>query len=541
MPRCRREGADAGKDRVAGRDSSRPAVLASGEKSSQKFLKVGIWNVLSLAKGNAPLKTLARQLEDMDMGVVGVCEHRLFTAGGVVADMRVNSYQFLYTSADKKEGFGVGFLVSQHVLPAVESCSGVSSRLATLRLKTRCGHSTIIMCHAPTNDKEDIIKDQFYDSLEQVLAKTPARDMVVLLGDFNAKLGNVPGVWDKEMGRVGPPGQMSDNGRRMLQMAATSGLVVTNTVYRQPRSRQWTWRAPDGHTAVKDYVLVRKSQKNMVRRVRACRRNDICSDHRMVVVEMVLRPQRISQTKPVGRFALSNLGIPDTAKAYQAAVSKAFKKKEGGSVETQWTQFKTVVLEAAEEHIGRKRTFHHDWMVVKTYKVLQAKGRALEAWRSSRTDKNRLSYLKFKKKAKLAVRQAKDRWWQARAQELEEHGQHGRQKELFASLKRLKKKTSKARSSIANKDGEVLSSQQEVEARWAQHFEAVLNPNAEVTAKFPPAPQKMEDSHHVLAGPPTDEEGVCVEGTEEGKGSRWGWNTIRIAEGGGQSGPLAAS
>jgi len=59
---------------------------------------------------------------------------------------------------------------------------------------------------------------------------------------------------------------------------------------------------------------------------------------------------------------------------------------------------------------------------------------------------------------------------------------------------------------IADESGTVLSTSEEVGARWSRHFEAVHNPKVSITAVFPPAPKKMDDDSHILARPPTFEE-----------------------------------
>jgi len=49
---------------------------------------------------------------------------------------------------------------------------------------------TIISTYAPTNDKDDQEKEIFYGRLEETCNKTPKHDTVIIMGDFNAKLGN---------------------------------------------------------------------------------------------------------------------------------------------------------------------------------------------------------------------------------------------------------------------------------------------------------------------------------------------------------------
>jgi hypothetical protein len=47
--------------------------------------------------------------------------------------------------------------------------------------------------HALTEDKDDVIKDSFYEELEQVFDQFPRYHMKILLGDFNTKVGRKEG------------------------------------------------------------------------------------------------------------------------------------------------------------------------------------------------------------------------------------------------------------------------------------------------------------------------------------------------------------
>jgi hypothetical protein len=59
-----------------------------------------------------------------------------------------------------------------------------------INLKGRWCDIIVLNVHAPTEDKDNVIKDSFYEELEQVFDQFPRYRMKNLLGDFNAKVGS---------------------------------------------------------------------------------------------------------------------------------------------------------------------------------------------------------------------------------------------------------------------------------------------------------------------------------------------------------------
>ena len=70
---------------------------------------------------------------------------------------------------------------------AIMGCQPVSSRLITIRLKASLFSITIIQAYAPTTDYNDDIED-FYDQLQEVIHQAPKKDILVVQGDWNAKI-----------------------------------------------------------------------------------------------------------------------------------------------------------------------------------------------------------------------------------------------------------------------------------------------------------------------------------------------------------------
>ena len=75
---------------------------------------------------------------------------------------------------------------------------------------------TVIQVYAPTNCASPDVKDAFYRQLQQQLEDVPNANLLLLMGDFNAKLGCEAQLWGGAIGRFGLPAPITDNGTRLL-------------------------------------------------------------------------------------------------------------------------------------------------------------------------------------------------------------------------------------------------------------------------------------------------------------------------------------
>ena len=60
----------------------------------------------------------------------------------------------------------------------------------------------IIQCYAPTNDADDETKDEFYQLLEETTRKLSTKDITIVMGDMNAKVGNDNTGFEEVMGKM---------------------------------------------------------------------------------------------------------------------------------------------------------------------------------------------------------------------------------------------------------------------------------------------------------------------------------------------------
>ena len=77
------------------------------------------------------------------------------------------------------------------VVGAVLGCQPVSSRLISIRLRAAAFNITIIQVYAPTSGHDDSEVDHFYQKLQETIDQTPKKDILVVQGDWNPKVGRL--------------------------------------------------------------------------------------------------------------------------------------------------------------------------------------------------------------------------------------------------------------------------------------------------------------------------------------------------------------
>ena len=108
--------------------------------------------------------------------------------------------------------------------------SGISSRLISIRISARPYNITVIQVHTLTSD-------QFHEQLDSIIAKTPKKDILLVQGNWNAKVDtNAYQHYAGTEGRFGI-GETNDRGWRLREFAKSHRLTLANTFQPHKLSR----------------------------------------------------------------------------------------------------------------------------------------------------------------------------------------------------------------------------------------------------------------------------------------------------------------
>ena len=133
-------------------------------------------------------------------------------------------------------------MVNKRVRNAVFGCNLKNYRMISVHFQGKPFNITVIQAYAPTSNTEEAEVEWFYEDVQD-LELTPKKDVLFILGDWNAKVGSqeTPGV----TGKFGL-GVWNEAGQRLIEFCQENTLVIENNLFQQHKRRLYIWISQDG-------------------------------------------------------------------------------------------------------------------------------------------------------------------------------------------------------------------------------------------------------------------------------------------------------
>ena len=125
--------------------------------------------------------------------------------------------------------------------------------MISVRLQGKPFNIMVIQVYAPTSNAEEAEVEWFYEDLQDLLELTPKKDVLFIIGDWNAKVGRqeTPGV----TGKLGL-GMGNEAGQKLIEFCQENALVIANTCFQQYKRKLYIWTSPDVQCQNQiDYIL----------------------------------------------------------------------------------------------------------------------------------------------------------------------------------------------------------------------------------------------------------------------------------------------
>ena len=179
-------------------------------------------------------------------------------------------------SGNNSQTHGMGFIVGKSLSSGIKGFMPISDRVALMKLKLKHKTLCILQVYAHTADSEEAEILKFYEQVETALKNRKSKEMLIVMGDFNANVGNKKNA--PASGGNGL-GNMNERGVRLIEWGASE--------FAKPEKKPWTWASANGRCLNQiDYILAPKRFMFCVLDSSTAVRADCGSDHNPVVVKL---------------------------------------------------------------------------------------------------------------------------------------------------------------------------------------------------------------------------------------------------------------
>lgn len=448
-------------------------VTAPGQKT--KDLRIGTWNTQTLNKPGA-FDNLLIEANKYSLDILTIQETRWIGEGSITK----NNYTLLYGGTDKHE-FGTAFLIKNTYMNSIKDLKFINKRLSWIAIKGKFKTIYIINSHAPTEDKDNDIKEEFYSTLEATYDLMSNYSMKILIGDMNAKLGKED-MYRPNLGKHSLHSISNDNGTRLIEFAVSKNMYIKSTMFPHKEIHKGTWRSPDGVTVNQiDHVLVDKRWQSNIIDVRTFRNADVDSDH-MLVISRLREKIQIEKTKKntkrklnIGKLKEENIqrayidGIKNNIHANQTHLDPETDINEHN------TKLQEIIYNAAKNTMGTITKRKEGWFDKECKLAIEERIRRRTIMIGENNEETYGAYKEQRKTTKKLLRKKKREHMMDKLKQIEQENVMNNIRNFYQLTKQQRHGYQSKINIIKDKDGRTLTGTQQIKERWKEYFSELLN------------------------------------------------------------------
>ncbi len=451
------------------------------------MITLGCWNVRTLTdiiNNNRPARRtalVASELNRYGIEIAALSETRLPDSDQLVEVGSGFTFFWKGKAKNERREAGVGFAIRTTLVNKLDQRPvGLSERLMTLRVNLGKGRfATILSAYAPTltSSEETIIS--FYTLLRETLRTIPFEDKILLMGDFNARVGTDSDVWNC-IGSHGV-GKMNDNGLLLLEMCDELDLCITNTMFKHKGDHTTTWMHPRSKQwHLIDYVITRKRDMKDVCNVMSFHNSECWTDHALVrtKVKFQIRPKSRTNNRTLPkRMDISKINNPEI----RQQIVESFNLLPNIS---SWDIFRDDIYDKAVTILGFSKGKNQDWFddnndEIQNLLTLKRNIHAITLHNHLSPQQREtagLNYKLVKSSVQKSLRQMEDAWWDKLADDTQVTADAKDSKSLYNLLGKAFGPRKSSVAPLRSKDGiHLYSKSSDITCRWREHFSDLLN------------------------------------------------------------------
>jgi exonuclease III len=305
----------------------------------------------------------------------------------------------------------------------------VSERILRVRIHCSPINITLIAVYAPVNPSNRSMNDNsdtFYADLQETVDRMQKGDMLLIVGDLNARLGEQEHLTAPQCVGSFTTDMQNANGVKLLDFCMMNDLLVTNTFFQHKTIHQTSWMHPGKKSwHMLDYTIVSRKFRLSVEDVRCLRRSTgaIGTDHHLMRSKIKLHlkcKKKKSQQQPQLRLDRSKMADEVLINQFQTALGKnlAESKDDKDSIDVKYEKFVKHTKETAQDHFHQDQDSQRkrkEWMTNEILEVIEKKSLSFLAWQNYRgtpaESKARRKYVALRKLVKNMVDRRQTEYW----------------------------------------------------------------------------------------------------------------------------------
>lgn len=410
-------------------------------------------------------------MQRLKINIMGLSETRWPNSG----EISMNGMKIYYSgNNDTYHWNGVTIIIDKITNQTVAIFMPISDRVMTIQLQTNQAKINIIQVYAPTADKSEDEVEQFYNEVEQAMDIAKPKDITIVMGDLNAKIGK--GSEGEYIGEFGL-GTRNKRGDRLAQFCQEKDLIITNTYYKLPKRRLYTWKSPADNTnnIVRnqiDFLLINKRYRNSIKAIKTYPGADIASDHNPLAAKFEVKLKKLLSKQNKEIIHISQIQEPRIKEQLTERINEdlnTINKVSTDDVNKKWETLKNTLMMASKETLkGRKTKRNKTWMTDEVLKLMEK--------RRLYKNKDKNTYRNIHTEIRRKIRQTKEKWYEDKCKEIEKlvakndsFNVHKKVKELAGTNKTKKGNV------LLDKNGKIIPDTKGRLERWKEYIQELFD------------------------------------------------------------------
>ncbi|CAF3528318.1 unnamed protein product [Adineta steineri] len=370
------------------------------------------------------------------------------------------NYEVYYSGSENIRKNGVALIVNKKLVNSIIGYNTKNDRMISIRLQGKPTNLTIIQIYAPTTEAEESIIENFYMELQQLLDNVPKKDTILIIGDWNAKVGEteVPGI----VGKFGL-GKRNEAGDRLIEFCQENHMVITNTCFQQPKRRLYTWTSPNGqHRNQIDYIICNRRWKSSITSVKTRPGADCGTDHELLLACFRIKLKQHQKSTQTSKPDLQNIPYK-----YKVAVKNRFDALNliGKEPEELWQEIRDIINDETKINIPTiPKKKKNNWLSSSTLEIAKKR-------QDAKSNGNKQTFKQLNADFQRAARKDKEKQIMQECEKVEEYNRKGMTRDLFKKIKYLRGQFIPRNGSLTDSNGKHLTNGPEIKNKWQQYTE----------------------------------------------------------------------